>query len=206
MAEQNNSVLGLAGSDQRSGSGGTSTKKSRSSATQVEQRFDPVTGKRVDKSDSKSLIGQVRSTASEALDNATHLANEKFDEKTSNISSGLSKVATNIRQLGNNLGNSGSNDQVSKFTSDFSSAAAEKIEQAADYFERKDLNAMYRDVERLARSNPAWFIGGAFALGFLAARFFKSSAPKQYIQAAGEPFHIPQQTRPQMGGSAARGL
>jgi hypothetical protein len=204
MAEQDNSILGLSGSESTRGTSGVSPKKAKSTGSPIEQKFDPLTGKELNSGE--GLIQQVKSTASDAYETATTKANEKLEEHKSNLSSGLSNVATNIRQLGSNLSGAGSNDQVSRITSEFSSTAAKKIEQAADYFERKDINAMYRDVEGLARNNPAWFIGGAFALGFLAARFFKSSAPKQYRQAAGEPFRIPQQTRPQTGGSAARGL
>jgi len=34
------------------------------------------------------------------------------------------------------------------------------------------------DAERLAHRQPALFVGGAFALGLLAARFLKSSKPR----------------------------
>lgn len=56
------------------------------------------------------------------------------------------------------------------------------VEQAAGQLERlsrtirdKDLNELLHDAQRLARRQPAWFIGGSFALGLLAARFLKSS-------------------------------
>jgi len=36
-------------------------------------------------------------------------------------------------------------------------------------------------VEGYARRNPAVFVGAAFALGFLAARFLKTSSPNQAL-------------------------
>jgi hypothetical protein len=46
---------------------------------------------------------------------------------------------------------------------------------------------MVRNVEDFARRQPALFIGGAFMLGLLGARFLKSSAqtdPSQGIECA----------------------
>ncbi len=190
--------------------GGASAKSAKSPITPVEQRFDPITGNEINRSgngEDKGLIKQFRSSASEAFDSATTKATEKLEEKKSSLSSGLSNVASSIRQLGDNLGGPGTNDQVSRLTSEFSTTAAEKIERAAKYFERQDLNAMYRDAERFARNNPAWVLGGAFALGFLAARFLKSSPPnRSAAAAAGETFNNLPKQRPQMGGQAARGL
>jgi hypothetical protein len=153
----------------------------------------------------KSLARQVRSSASEAFDNVTTKATEKLEEHKSNLSTGLTNVASGFREFGNTIANKGTENQLTRITSEMSNAAAKKIDSAADYFESHDLNAMYRDVESLARRNPAIFLGGAFALGFLAARFLKSSNPRRLNAAAGQQFRIPQ-TQPRMGGEAARGL
>ena len=196
------------------GGTGLSAKSAKSPATPIEQRFDPITGNELNKvgnGQDKDLISQVRSSASNAFESATTKATEKLEEKKSDLSSGLANVASSIRQLGDNLGTTGTNDQISRLTSDFSSTAADKIERAANYFEQQDLNAMYRDAERFARNNPAWILGGAFALGFLAARFLKSSPPNRRSAAmnAGETFgNLPRQSTQStpMGGQAARGL
>lgn len=188
---------------------GASAKSALSPTTPVEQRFDPMTGNEIGRSgngEDKGLMRQFRSSASEAYDSATAKATEKLEEKKSDLSSGLNNVATSIRQLGDNLGGSSAGDQLSRLTSDFSSSAAEKIQRAANYFERQDLNGLYHDAENLARRNPALVLGGAFALGFLAARFLKSSPPKQAAAAAGQTFEGLPQQRPEMGGQASRGL
>ena len=56
------------------------------------------------------------------------------------------------------------------------------VEQAADQLERfsqslknKDVRELVDDAQRLARRQPALFVGSAFALGLAGARFFKSS-------------------------------
>jgi vacuolar-type H+-ATPase subunit E/Vma4 len=60
---------------------------------------------------------------------------------------------------------------------------AQYVEQAADQIDRftqrlreKDVRELVSDAQRLARRQPAVFIGSAFALGLVAARFLKSSA------------------------------
>jgi len=66
---------------------------------------------------------------------------------------------------------------LTDITARYSGTAANQIEKIADYFERKDLRAMMRDAESFARRNPAIFLGAAFGLGLVAARFLKSSPP-----------------------------
>lgn len=69
---------------------------------------------------------------------------------------------------------------------------AEYVERAADELERlstgiknRDIGAMFRDAQSMARRQPAIFVGSAFAIGLLGARFFKSSAPERsYRQAS----------------------
>ena len=83
-----------------------------------------------------------------------------------------------VRQLGSNLSEGKQRDPLTRIAADYSETAAEKLRTAADYFNSHDVETMYRDVEGLARRNPAIFVGGAFAIGFLAARFLKSSSPR----------------------------
>ena len=121
------------------------------------------------------LAGQVRNSASEAFGTVKARAAETLEGQKHTLSSGLNNVAENIRRLGDNVADTDRADGVSRFAADYSSTAADKIEQVAHYFDEHDLNAIYHDVEKVARDNAAIFIGGAFALGFLAARFLKSS-------------------------------
>jgi hypothetical protein len=66
---------------------------------------------------------------------------------------------------------------------------AQYVEQAADQLERfsqslknKDVGELVSDAQRLARRQPALFVGGAFALGLAGARFFKSSPSNERYQ------------------------
>jgi len=53
--------------------------------------------------------------------------------------------------------------------------AADQIENWSRRLREKDVDELLSDVQRLARRQPAVFIGSAFALGLAGARFLKSS-------------------------------
>jgi len=55
--------------------------------------------------------------------------------------------------------------------------AAERVDQFATYLRDQDVSQMMEGVERFARRQPAVFLGSAFLLGVLAARFLKASSP-----------------------------
>jgi hypothetical protein len=61
---------------------------------------------------------------------------------------------------------------------DVADTVARQIDRAADYLRMADGRTMARDLEGLARRQPALVFAGAFALGVVAARFLKSSAPE----------------------------
>lgn len=132
---------------------------------------------------SEGLIGQLRSSAGDALQTAKTNAASKIDEQRTGITSGLSNVAGSVRQIGQELSNAADADPLTKFAADYSEAAADKLETVAGYFDSHDLSAIYSDVQGLARRHPAAFIGGAFALGFLASRLFKSTSPTPSMSA-----------------------
>jgi hypothetical protein len=54
----------------------------------------------------------------------------------------------------------------------------EGVSRVARYLESHDTTQLVNEVERFARRQPVIFFGGAFAVGFLAARFLKSSVPE----------------------------
>lgn len=51
----------------------------------------------------------------------------------------------------------------------------QKAENASQRLRQKSPRELQQDIDRMARDKPAWFLGGAFLLGLLSARFLKSS-------------------------------
>jgi len=123
------------------------------------------------------LYEHAKETAGEAYDKVSTKATSALEGRKKEFSSGLKSVADSFRKTGTELKTTGQSNQLTDLTAKYSGATATKIEQLANYFERNDLRAMMRDAEGFARRNPAIFLGAAFGLGMLAARFLKSSPP-----------------------------
>lgn len=58
----------------------------------------------------------------------------------------------------------------------YTDMAAERLDQFAGYLRGANWSDVVSEAEDLARRQPVWFIGGAMAAGFLAARLIKNAA------------------------------
>jgi hypothetical protein len=54
---------------------------------------------------------------------------------------------------------------------------AEQLERFSQYLKNKDAAELLREAQNYARRRPAVFVGSAFVMGLVAARFLKSSSP-----------------------------
>lgn len=135
----------------------------------------------------QGLLSKAKDVAGDAYEKASETAASKLDEKKGTLTSGLTGVAESLRQVGSSLRDAEEPNPVTDMTVRYGDKLAGGIEAVSEYFERKDLREIVADTERFARRNPAIFIGGAFALGLLAARFLKSSgvAASQIVSEAG---------------------
>lgn len=129
------------------------------------------------KDTAQGLIDKAKDTAGQAYGIAAEKAAEKLDEQKAVVTSGLASVADSLKQVGETLRDTDEQTGITEVTAKYGDRLAGQIEQISNYFEKNDLRGIVRDVEDFARKNPAVFIGGAFALGILAARFLKSSTP-----------------------------
>lgn len=163
-------------------------------------------------SQAKESTGQV---ASQAYGIAAKKATSAIDEQKANLAQGLTSVADNIRQLGTNT--TGKDNPIADIAAKYSDSVAGQVEQIGRYLDGKDLRQMASDVEEFARRNPAVFLGGAFALGLLAARFLKSGNPNQalmrreryeregvYLPDESEGIHMPENLDDQVKSTANR--
>lgn len=127
--------------------------------------------------ESGNLVELAKSTAGDAYDAVSEKASSVISERKSDFTYGLVGVAETVRRVGSAITEGESKNGVTEFAATYTDTAAEKLESVAMYFEETDLRGLARDVESYARQNPAVFLGAAFALGVLAARFIKSEPP-----------------------------
>lgn len=113
-------------------------------------------------------------------DMARNLANEakqKAGEQVrSSLDKGRSRAADTLHEVARTLMNTG--DQADNPAAPYMSRAGEQVRRAADYLQNADLQQMVTSTEQFARRQPALFLGSAFAIGVLAARFLKSTRPE----------------------------
>lgn len=101
-----------------------------------------------------------------------HAASERISSQKHQASESLGQVARALRDTTDRM-----QDQGSSTIAGYTRQAAEQLEQFSRRLDEQDLDQMLRGAQRLARSRPWVFVGAAFGLGLVAARFFKSSSP-----------------------------
>lgn len=145
-----------------------------------ENLSDAVTG---DKEAAKEAYSKAKGRAEQAVEQVYEKVSDqtsaKISDKKSQVAQGLSTVADNLRQVEGDTENTGQDVAIADVAGKYTDSLADKIEKASDYIDRRDIGEMLGDAERFARRNPAIFIGGAFALGLLLARFLKSSGSRK---------------------------
>lgn len=117
------------------------------------------------KDEAQQRVGAVASQAQDQL--KSRIATQKDTAAES-----LSGVAHALRETGNQLRASDQTGAIGLFDE-----AASHVERLSSYLQNNDLNRLVRDAESFARRQPALFLGGAFLVGLVGARFLKSSRP-----------------------------
>ena len=120
------------------------------------------------------LVETLKQQATENVAEAARQARtqgEKFlSEQKERAAGGLQDIGRSIRSSAASL-QSGPLGEIG----DYVEVAAERLDQASQYLIEQDLQGLWKDVEAIARRQPAWFLGGMFVAGLALARFAKST-------------------------------
>lgn len=114
------------------------------------------------------LGASAKELTSEVARSAQDLVKGEVGKRTEKGAEDLSQVAHALRRSGRDL--------EDNLAAPYVERVADQIERASDYLRTTEPGQMLTSVQNFARREPALFLGGAFALGFLGARFLKSSA------------------------------
>jgi hypothetical protein len=118
------------------------------------------------------VVEQAQQAAGQVADQARQQAANRVESQKDQAINVLAMLAQAVRQTSQEL-----RGQEQPMLADCVDRTAQSVEQMANYLRARDVGALLDDTQSFARRNPALFLGGSFALGLLAARFFKSSAP-----------------------------
>ena len=132
----------------------------------------------------RDILAQAQQSTSQAAGQVAgrvqRQAASGFDAQKANLVGGLGSLAEEIRQMGENLRISEQGGVV-QLAAEYGDSAADQIERLSNYLSERDMNELFGEVENFARRNATYFVGGAFLVGLLGARFLKSSSPRQAL-------------------------
>jgi ElaB/YqjD/DUF883 family membrane-anchored ribosome-binding protein len=114
-----------------------------------------------------------------------------LDQTKGRAADGLATVSQGLHEVCHKL-NEGGNTQIGGYFHQGHQA----VDQFSDYLRNRQVNEIFADVEEYARQKPAMFVGSLFAVGFLAGRFFRSSAPSIPRSRALVPYEAPKNYDP----------
>jgi hypothetical protein len=104
------------------------------------------------------------------MDRVRESATSQLGAQKDRATDGLGSVAQAVRQSTQQL-----RDQQHETIAQYVEQAADQLERFATRLKDQNVGDLARQAQDLARRRPAVFIGAAFALGVLGARFIKSS-------------------------------
>jgi hypothetical protein len=100
------------------------------------------------KDTAKGVYDQAKNTAGQAYGVATKRATEAIEEKKGDLAGGLTSVAESIKQVGENLRDADSQNQITETAAKYGDTLAQQIEKVSAYFEKKDVREMIGDAIR----------------------------------------------------------
>lgn len=104
------------------------------------------------------------------IDKAEQQARARINATKKDAALTLSSVASTLLSSSSQL-----KDEQQNLAGEYVGKAAEQIDRLANYIQSADPGEVVDNIEQFARRRPAVFIGAAFALGVIGARFLKSS-------------------------------
>jgi hypothetical protein len=115
-----------------------------------------------------ALVRHAKDAAVHLADQAKEKVGEQISEQTKKSVSDIADVAKALRHTSEELGDN--------IASPLVGLAADQVQRASDFLQTATVDDVVRSVESFAKREPLLFLGGAFALGMLGARFLKSSS------------------------------
>ena len=124
------------------------------------------------KEKAQQLAGQAKEQATQKIESGLHRGKARAADALGGVAQSLVQSSQQLRDQ-----NQGAGQYVEQ--------AAQRLQGLSDYLRNTDVDDIIDRVEMTARRQPALFLGGAFALGVLGARFFKSSRRQQAADLGG---------------------
>ena len=129
----------------------------------------------------KDAAEQTQQRAGELVGKARQQGEQQITTQKERAAEGINTLAHAIRRVGDEV-RSEQQPQIAALAD----TAAAQAERFGRFLRETDVNQLVRGVEDFARRQPALFLGGAVALGAVAARFLKASSEQATEPGAGQ--------------------
>jgi hypothetical protein len=116
------------------------------------------------------VVSLAKHVATQVADHTRGLVGERVSERASKSVSDLNSLADALRLTGKQL--------EGNMTSPIIAKAADQVQRVGEMLGEMNGRDTLQAVERFAKREPTWFVGGALALGLIGARFLKSSGKR----------------------------
>jgi hypothetical protein len=123
------------------------------------------------------VVDQAKDTAGQVAQQAKQQAASQLESQKERTVDALVTVAHALRETGQHL-----QEQEQTSVGGYVEQAAERVETFTNYLRTRDVPALLAETQDFARRRPGLFLSGAVALGFIGARFLKSSGQRAIAQ------------------------
>jgi len=128
------------------------------------------------------VVDQAKESAGQVAEQAKQQATSQLESQKGRAVDALVSVGQALRQTGQHL-----HEQDQTAVGGYTEQAAERVETLTNYLRTRDVPALLAETQDLARKRPGLFLSGAVALGFIGARFLKSSGQRAMTQRRASP-------------------
>lgn len=119
-------------------------------------------------------VDQVKDTVSGLGDQVKQQASNQLMSRLETAAGGLDMAVKLLRTAGETV-----KEQDKTGVADSMTGMADRIEGWSTSLREQDVDKLVEEAKQVAKRQPMLFVSGALALGFLGARFLRSSAAKQ---------------------------
>jgi len=128
----------------------------------------------------QSLADDAQQKVGQTVDQVREAGKSQLGSQKERVAGSVDSFARALRETSKQLKQSDDTP-----VAEYIEGAAERVEQLSSHLRQRSVDELIGDAESFARRQPALFLGGAFFLGAMAARFLKSSRPESVAMANG---------------------
>jgi hypothetical protein len=134
------------------------------------------------KQQGQQLVQQARQQANDLASRGGEQVKSQLANQKHEASQRLTPVQVALRETAQQLRKQGQAP-----VAQYADKTSDQVERFSGYLRETEVDEMVEEARGFARSRPGLFLGGALALGFLGARFLKSSSQEAASGGNGEP-------------------